>query len=276
MAGMPQLVKLQDELKDTGFTIIAPHSQDVPKEKVLKLLKQNKVNYVVTSRGDVPGQQVSTLPAAFLFDSNGNFVERGNLTSLKLKIHKLVETEPHFLAAGRKYTKLAGVAESLKKTQAYGQILKRLEKDLKSDGAAGEEAKYLTERITAHGEKLLARAEKLEGEDAFKAQQTYSELSSLWRGSKVGEKAAARVKELKADKKFQEEVKASSVLNQILAECDKLVWQGKGEISLEGGNNKKIAATVSASAEMLKKKFAGSKAAGRVDSELAIYGFKKA
>ncbi len=275
MASLPQLVKLQDELKDTGFTIVASHSQSVPKEQVLKLLKQNKVNFVVTSGGGVPGHPVSGIPDAFLFDSSGNLVERGNPTALKMKAHKLVETEPHFLAAGHKYTKLAGVAESLKKTTAYGQILKVLEKHLKSDGAPGEEAKYLTERITAHGEKLLARAEKLEGEDAFKSQQSYAELSSLWKGSKVGEKAAARLKELKADKKFQEELKASAVLSQILAECDKLVWQGKAEISLEGASNKKIAAMVSSSAEMLKKKFAGSKAASRVDSELAIYGFKK-
>src|SRR5574341_1815468 len=122
---MPQLVKLQEELKDADFAIIAVHSQNVPRETVLKLLRKNKVNYTVTSGGNIPGNPVSGLPAAFLFDSRGKLVERGHPTTLKPKIHALVESEPHFLAAGRKYTKLAPVAEALKKTKAYGQILKR-------------------------------------------------------------------------------------------------------------------------------------------------------
>src|SRR5262245_57814930 len=123
---MPQLVKLQEELKDTGFAIVGVHSQNVPRDTVLKLLRKNKVNYQVVSGGSVPGNPVSGLPAAFLFDSSGKMVEQGRPSTLKAKIHALVESEPHFLAAGHTYAKLAPVAEALKKTKAYGQVLKRL------------------------------------------------------------------------------------------------------------------------------------------------------
>jgi len=274
VAEMPQLVKLQEELKDSGFALVAAHSQNVPKEKVFKLLKQNKVNYTVTSGANVPGNPVSGLPAGFLFDASGKLVEKGMPAGLKQKVHKLLESEPHFLAAGRKYTKLAPVAESLKKTTAYGQVLKRLEKDLSATGPAGEEAKYLSERLTAHGERLLETAKKAEGEDAAKAVLSYTEVSARYKGSKVGEKADARLKELRADKDFQEELKACGVLNTILGECGKLIWQGRGEINLENGPNKKIAANVTSGVQALKKKYPNSKAATRATNELSIYGFK--
>ena len=275
MAGLPQLVKLQDELKETGFSVVAIHCQDVPQDKVTKLLKQHKAGFTVTSGGNIPDNPVSGIPAAFLFDSSGNLVERGHPSTMKGSIQALVEKEPHFLAAGRKYTKLAAAAESLKKTRAYGQVLKSVEKHLKTEGAPGEEAKYLSERITAYGEKLLAAAKEREGVDAFKAQQSYVEISANWKGTPIGEKAAARIKELKADKEFQDEHKAAAVAAQILAECDKLVWQGRGELNLESPANKKVVTTVTASAQAFKKKFSKSKAATRLDAELASYGLKK-
>lgn len=273
---MPQLVKLQDELKDTGFALVAAHSQSVSQEQVTRLLKQHKVNFTVTSGANVPGNPVSGIPHAFIFDSSGKLVERGNPTGLKPKLHKLVETEPHFLAAGRKYQKLAALAESLKKTTAYGSILKKLEKDLNGSGPAAEEAKYLAGRITAHGEKLFQSAKKLETEDAARAVQAYQELAARYKGAKPGEQADARLKELKADKAFQEELKAAAMLGSILAECGKLVWAGRGEMKLDSPANKKVVPVVTAGAQALKKKFPGSRAAARVEKELAIYGIKTA
>src|SRR5262245_31055636 len=109
---MPQLVKLQEELKDTGFALVAVHCQNVGKEQVVKLLKQNKVNYTVVSGGQVPGNPVSGIPAGFVFDSSGKLVGKGTPTSLKGTIQKLIESEPHFLAAGHKYTgKVAALAD---------------------------------------------------------------------------------------------------------------------------------------------------------------------
>jgi hypothetical protein len=275
VAEMPQLVKLQEELKDAGFALIAVHSQSVPKEQVLKLLKQNKVNYTVVAGGEVPGNPVSGIPAGFVFDSSGKLVGKGKPTGLKGTIQKLLESEPHYLAAGRKYSsKVAAVAESLKKSTAYGQALKRLEKDASGSGPAAEEAKYLAERLNAHGEYLIERAKALEAEDAYKALQSYGDIAGRYKGSKLGEKAEARQKELKADKDFQEELKAATVLNSILTECNGLVWQGKGEINLENAMNKKVSPRVTAGVQMLKKKFPKSKAAARVNDELSIYGFK--
>ncbi len=271
---MPQLVKLQDELKDSGFIIIGAHSQNATKDEVNALLRKNRVNYTVTSSANVPDNPVSGLPAGFLFDASGNLAEKGIPLSMKKKIHDLVQSEPHFIAAGKKYTKLAPVAESLKKTKAYGPILKKLEKDAAADGATGEEAKYLKERIEGYGKKRLEAAKELEGGDPFLALKEYSEVAVSWKGHEIGTQAGARVKELKADKEFQTELQASEVLHGILAECEKLVPTAGG-INLEYASNKKIAANVRSAAAVLKKKYPKSKATAGLADTLRPFGFKE-
>ncbi|MBI4601415.1 MAG: hypothetical protein HY721_05560 [Planctomycetes bacterium] len=265
-------MKLQAELKDTGFVIVAPHAQQATQEEALRLLRQYKVNYTVTSSGNLPGEEVKGLPMAFLFDTSGKIVEKGNHIPLQ-KVRDLVQSEPHFLAAGRTYTKQKAAAESLKKTKVYGQILKKLDKDLKGDGPAAEEARYLAERIRAHGQRKLDEAKAGESDDAFLAQMAYAEVAASWKGDEIGEKASARLKELKADKTFQEELKAATLASQILAECEKLVAQG-GKVVLDQGPNQRIAANVKASATALKKKFPEAKATAKVLRELEGYGIK--
>jgi hypothetical protein len=272
---MPQLVKLQEELKDAGFVIIANHVQQATKDELAQLCRKNRVNYPVITGGSVPGERLNGIPAAYLFDSSGKLIERGRPTEMKKKIHDLMATEPHFLAAGRKYTKLAPLAESLKKTKAYGQVLKALERDAKGDGPAAEEAKYLQERIQAYGKRRLDAAKALEEEDPFLSQQAYAEVATLWKGAEAGDQATARLKELKADKDFQEEFKACTVLRQMLSECEKLIATA-GTINLDYPSNKKIAVSVRQQAMLLKKKFPKSKAAGRMAEALAPYGFKEA
>jgi hypothetical protein len=266
-------VKLQEELKDSGFIIVAAHSQDVPEDQVVKLVRSQKVNYVITNGARVPGDNGNTIPRAFLFDASGNLAGTGHPESLKQRIKDLVKSEPHFLAAGRKYTKLASVAESLKHTKAFGQVLKKIEKDLKGEGEAAEEAKYLTERIQGYGKKKLAEAKASETDDPFASQQLYTDLAAQWKGDAIGDQASARLKELKADKEFQTELAASQVYHQILAECDKLVFQG-GKIDHEYGPNKKVSASVKGMVAQFKKKFSNSKSAAKIDKDLEAYNFK--
>ena len=267
---MPQLVKLQDELKDSGFVIIGLHAQNGTKEEVANKARSLKVNFPVFDRGSIPGQKVDGIPALFLFDSSGKMVGSGR-SELKTKAHELALSEPHYLAAGMKYTKHKATAESLKKSKAYGSMLKKLEKDLKSEGAAGAEAKYLTERITKHGTRQVEAAKEAEKEDAFAAMQTWNELSTNFKGHEIGTEAAKRLKELKADKGFQEELKASTMAQQILGECNKLIAQG-GKIDLEYAVNKPVATNIKASVAALKKKYPDSKAAANINGLVQSYG----
>lgn len=269
---MPQLVKLQDELRDTGFAIVAPHSQAGTEDDVANFGRQYKINFSMINSGEVPGQKFESLPMQFLFDASGKLVESGHHINDK-KIHDLVASEPHFLAAGRKYTKHKAEAELLKKSKAYAPILKKLEKDVNGTGDAAEEAKYLTARIRAYGTKKLEEAKAAESEDPYVAEQGYTAVSTTWKGDALAEKASARLKELKADKDFQTELKASTMVHQILSECEKLVAQG-GKLNLDYPVNQKVAASVKTSVAALKKKYPDSKAAKNIGQTLQSYGFK--
>ena len=46
---MPQLVKLQKEYKDQGFTVIGAHVQNAEKDEVAAYLRSAKVNFTVTN-----------------------------------------------------------------------------------------------------------------------------------------------------------------------------------------------------------------------------------
>jgi len=266
-------VKLQEEYKDTGFAIVAPHVQEPNKEAVLGLLRKNRANYTVTNGGRAPGQG-NGIPEAFLFDTRGKLVEKGHPAELKKKIIDLIQSEPHFLAAGRTYTKLAPVAEALKKTRAYGPILKKLDGDAKKTGDVADEAKYLADRIRAYGKKRLDAAKALETEDPFKAQQAYTEIAASWKGDESGTAAAARLKELKADKEFKKELEASTILNAIITECEKLVASPNG-IDPDSSANRKAAATIRGLAATLKRKHPESKAAGKLSELGKSYGFSE-
>ncbi|MGQ9592560.1 MAG: hypothetical protein ACUVYA_19955, partial [Planctomycetota bacterium] len=105
------------------------------------------------------------------------------------------------------------------------------------------------------------------------AEKLYAEVAASWKGNEVGADASARLKELKVDKDFHLELKASALAHQILAQCDELIAQG-GKVNLDYAPNKKIAAAVRSMVPVLKKKFPESRAAAKISEELRSYGFK--
>ena len=270
---MPHLVKMQNELRNSGFVVIGNHVQNVEKKKVVGLVRQLKVNFMITSRGNVNvAGKGNGIPRAFLFDSNGQLVEKGHPMSMVKAIHDLVKKSPHPLAAGREYKKLARVAYSLKSAKSYGKIIKKLEKAAQKEGEAKEEADYLLERIVGYGNSLLEKAEKLEEEDAFKSKVVYAEVATKFKGNDIGKKAVARVKELKKDKDFQAELKASTMVHQIRGQFDKLVYK-KGELQ-EGGPNKKLTTGILVLFKRLQKKYPESAAVGSLEEELKEIGIQ--
>lgn len=266
-------MKLQAELKDSGFVILAGHVQAGTKEQIANFCRSQKVNYTVMKGGEVTGKRVSGIPHAFLFDSAGNLVEEGHPVQLKTKVQELVAKEPHWLAAGREYTKLKPIAESLKKAKSYGPILRKLENEARKGGASEEEAKYLSERILGYGLKRAEEAKSLETEDAFAAQQLYAEVAAQFKGSDPGKAAEDRLKELKRDKDFQAELKAGAIAQQIRGECDKLVAQ-QGKIDLDYALNKRTASMIRQMTAALKKKYPESRATANLVEDLKTLGFR--
>ncbi len=272
---MPQLVKLQKEYKDQGFTVIGAHVQNAEKDEVTAYLRSAKVNFTVTNGGsiNVPNKRTG-IPAAYLFDSSGKLVEDGVPALMKNSIVDLIKSEPHFLLEGRKFKEMNKYAQGLKRSRAYGKMLGKLEKEVDKEGRAGKEAKFLVKKIRDYGKKKYFEARKLESKDALRSIETYSLVAASWKGVDIGDRATKRLKELKKDKEFQTELKASKLAALILAECGKLVSYGGRKPSLTSGPNKKIAANVRGYAVVLFKKYGDSQAATGIKTELVSYGFK--
>ena len=255
-------MKLQKELKDSGFVLLTNHVQRVDKDTVVGLLKQHKANFTVMSFGnvDVPNKG-SGIPRAYLFDSKGNLVETGHPMALKDAAKALVRSEPHFLAAGRTYEKLGKIAASLKATRAYGSILKKLAKEQKKEGVAKEEADYLAGRIRQYGNRNAEEAKELEEEDAYAANALYEQISAMYKGDAIGDAAKARLKALKKDKAFQTELKAGKLAMQIESLIGQLVTpQGRSKPPLTSSSNKGFVTKIRGYGKVLGKKYPDAKA----------------
>src|SRR5438445_692432 len=88
------------------------------------------------------------------------------------------------------------------------------------DPGLKDEAQFLKDQILAEGERLLADAKLDETEDPANALATYQEVSTGFKKSEPANKADARIKELKADKAFQDELKVAKDVQKIKDLCE--------------------------------------------------------
>ena len=202
---MPRLVKLQEEYKEQGFVVIASHRSRIRKDRVIAFLRSVKANFTTTAFGDINIlNKLRGVPAAYLFDSTGRLVASGRPAQMKDRIVALLKSEPHWLAAGKKFTVLKSHADALKAAKSYGPIMSRLEQEEEKEGAAQEEARFLLRRLRSYGRKRLRDAKKLEQTDLDQATKEYQEVAKRWQGQKVAEQATERLRELqKSDSEKQ-------------------------------------------------------------------------
>jgi hypothetical protein len=257
---------MQQKYQDRGFVIVAIHRQDSSlKDKALALCRQNKVNYCVTSQGSLPGDDSSGIPRAFLFDWTGKCVAEGHPSEFDSKVADLMATAPHFLTGGRDFSdaKVKGAAGKLAKNKDFGKLAEELEK------VEGEEASYLKGRIVGYGESLLARAKASESDNPNATMSGYSQVSGLFKGHELGKQADDRLKELKKDKAFQEELKAF----KFIAILENLSGQLKTMYKEDHPANRKTLDDMKAVVKNLEKKYPESKALTRAKEIMGSLSF---
>jgi len=274
---MPHLVKVQDQYRAQGLIIIASHLQEEPKDKVCGLCRSKKVNYTVQSFGRVSGDSSTGIPHAFLFDTNGKCVKEGHPEELVKLIDDLLKKEPHWLCGGKKLESPAkAIPEALKAgNKTLGWALGELEALLKknNDAKAQEEATFLKDQINAEAERQLGEAKALEDTNAFKAEQRYQELSKVWKKTDHGQKADDRLKDLKKDKAFQDEI----AVGKMVAQVEELTGQMipvNDKYNIEYAPNRPIAQDVLKIVHKLKQKpYSESKTAQQCIKGLKNFGF---
>jgi hypothetical protein len=216
-------------------------------------------------------KMVDTVPRCYIFNSSGELVDSTTPKKARPFLVKLVRTEPHWLAAGREYQKLGKIAYALKKSRGYGPIIKRLEKEAEKGDEYEEEADYLLDRIRGYGGRMLKKAESLESEDALTSYELYGEVSSLFKGDEIGDKAGSRLEELKDNETFQAELKASKIARIISEELSGVSFASGGVLRYDSGENRRIAAKVRQLCMLLEKKYPDSKALENVEKLLKEY-----
>jgi len=77
IASLPHLAELDKKLRDKGLRIIGAESQGSSKDDIKPLLDNAKVKYTITA-GDSGPIQVSGIPRAFIFDTQGILVFDGH------------------------------------------------------------------------------------------------------------------------------------------------------------------------------------------------------
>lgn len=268
---------MQDKYAAQGFIIIAAHCQDVPRDKVVALCRSKHVNYTVTSGTRLPGDTSNGIPHAFLFGADGKLIKEGHPESLTKDIDDAIAKAPHWITGGRQLASKEGkaIADGLKAGKPWSWALTECESALKkNDEKAKEEADFLKAQILALGDRKLTDAGSAEATDPVTAMGLYTEVSTGWKKTDQGGKADAKIKELKADKNFQEELKVGQTIQKIRALADSLVLpEGKETYDLTAGPNAQVSPQIQAGAKDLKKKHPDSPQVKKLLDDLKTFGF---
>ncbi len=275
MAGMPHLVKVQEQYKAQGLIILASHLQNVPKDEVLALCRKNKVNYTVVNGGRLSGDDSPGLPHAWLLDGTGKVVKDGHVEELKQELEATLAREAHWIARGKKLEAKSAlqISEGLKAGKSFGWALGECEAlAKKNDEKAKAEAEYLRDQIVVEGERVLAEAGVAEEKDPVHALELYDEARAGWKKHEIEKKADARVKELKKDKAFQKELEAAKLAGQLRELAGQLVSKD-GKYDLAGPQNQQTAAQIRGGLKQLKAKHAETKIGQACVDELKAFGF---
>jgi len=244
------------------------------KTKVMGLAREQKINYTITQQGSLKGDEGQGIPRAYLFDWTGKCVGEGSPREMENKLEELMQKAPPWIAGGKEFKseEVQKIAAGLKSPAAFGKSLVKLEKLKDAEGDTGTEATYLAERIANYGNGILEDAKTNETEDAFAAMLGYAEASRNFKGHEIGDKAKARMKELKKDKAFQKELKAGKILKQMEAVAGTLKAVNGGMNPQDPANRKPVAQLM-ALRKKLAKKYGDTKAAAKAEALFASFGF---
>jgi thiol-disulfide isomerase/thioredoxin len=217
-AAMPGLEQVHQTLGPAGLLVVASHVERGAAPEVLDKARKLGLTFPIFDDGSVKGLDSPDPPQSLLFDHTGACIgeRRGPPAELARRAAAAVAVAPPAVLAGRRLEKLAALERMLRDEAKYGVVLRKAESLAKSeDGPTAEEASFLVEQLTGHGEALLAKAEGLKGSDAYAAAGLVQRVATAYRGNAVGKKAAEWQREWKRDKQFTDGLQAAGLIAQL-------------------------------------------------------------
>jgi thiol-disulfide isomerase/thioredoxin len=227
VAAWPHLEELHRTHEADGLVVLGISAED--EATVLEFVEENgytaRIAALSTSNGDYG---VDGIPDTILIDPKGQIVFRGHPTELQ---------DSHIAQALRGARKLGPqaalrfvprepVADSLTKAAdaaAQGQLGKALSLTTKLSEGGDAAATAFGEQLLAHGQLLLDQTAALvERRDVIRGLATYELLADEFEGQALGQTAAERVEQIRADPELTAELKAAEAYERLVKKAEKM------------------------------------------------------
>lgn len=236
-AGMPLLEQAHRSLGPAGLRVVGLHVERGAVPEVRRAALELGLTFPVFDGGAVKGFDPEEPPFALLFDHGGRCVAQGGLAEMAARAVAAVNAAPPVVLAGRRLEKLTAFERMLRDEAKFGVVLRKAESlTADDDGTLAEEATYLSERLRAHGEALLAKAEALKPNDPLEAATLLHRAATAYRGDAIGRRAVDCQREWKRDKAFSDGLQAASLAAELEALRGQALARPPGGRSQPGGS----------------------------------------
>ncbi|MHB1158536.1 MAG: thioredoxin domain-containing protein [Phycisphaerales bacterium] len=157
------------------------------------------------------------LPHCYLFDAAGKVVASGAPNAVLAKVDQTVQANPGFLLSGHDLKAMKREATTL---GSFSGNMTGMLKRVRAAAAAErqpqhDEARLLLDCLNAWSQKQLEIAAKATAEEAINTNERVRHMVTLLKGDELGAPWIELEGKLKADKTFQEELKAAEFLMKI-------------------------------------------------------------
>lgn len=217
LASLPHVSKLSEDYSAFGLVVVGAHAQQGTPEQIRDTAKSRGVSFAVVQNARVKdGDDFNGIPHCMLFDHNGKCIYRGHPGQVDAKIKQAVGVALADKVGSELPKPLAALSDSLRKGQAPAGVLqKALALSKSSEGPMATQAKEFVSKLTELADKQLVEAQSQRSEDPVAALPRFVRLSTDFKGTPTGTKAAETAAELKKDKAVMGEIKVRPILQQL-------------------------------------------------------------
>lgn len=269
LASIPKLAEWQQHYDRDTFVIVANHCQggSADQTRSVWLAKGGGDQISVIDNGDLKGAQVSGIPHCFLFDHNGTLLYEGSPFRVEEALKKAIEASPGALVAGYEWKALSREAQAIGKRQGVAGALRSVRKQaLSEDTAIRGEAEELLGRVDGWVAKQQAEMTAARSEDPVEAVRIASTMAGVFKGDELAGPFETALKELRADKSVQQEVRAAEMLTRVKVAAASYGLSTDPKGFQERASNKGKAQEIAGGLKMVITRFADTKAATEAEA----------
>lgn len=276
IANIPHITKLQEKYSRKQFVVVASHAQGGGPQKAGDVWKQHAGKDIVSvvDMANLPGSKGGGIPHCYLFDHTGKLMFDGHPAEVDKHVEAAVRKAPGFLVAGREFKELKSDAAKLGQMKGnLSSLLTKLRKvSSEADNKGKEEADFMLERVKDWADSTFKIVSENPGENPIETLSTVQEMTGYLKGDELGTQFVELGDKLKKDEKFQDEIKAFKLLDDIKSQAKTLGISA--DMDKEKLTRKQIGGIKSLASKVksLKTKYPDSSAAKQAESLLTSWG----